>query len=137
MNSYTLFEIKSDFYSFFEKMLDKLQRIIEKYESLREEALKPEIFQDMEKSKTINKELASLEDTYNIAVSYKKVLESQTATEELLKTESDPDLLAMAQEEFDQNKQEIERLDKELTIALLPKDPNDDKNIFLEIRPAA
>ncbi len=118
-------------------MLDKLQRIIEKYESLRDEALKPEVFQDMEKSKTINKELASLEDTYNIAVNYKKVLESQAATEELLKTETDPDLLAMAQEEFDQNKQEIERLDKELTIALLPKDPNDDKNIFLEIRPAA
>jgi len=118
-------------------MLDKLQRIIEKYESLRDEALKPEVFQDMEKSKTINKELASLEDTYNIAVNYKKVLESQTATEELLKTETDSDLLAMAQEEFEANKQEIERLDKELTIALLPKDPNDDKNIFLEIRPAA
>ena len=118
-------------------MLDKLQRIIEKYESLRDEALKPEVFQDMEKSKTINKELASLENTYNIAVNYKKVLESQTATEELLKTETDPDLLAMAQEEFEANKQEIERLDKELTIALLPKDPNDDKNIFLEIRPAA
>jgi protein subunit release factor A len=58
-------------------MLDKLEKIISKYESLREESLSPEVFQNPEKSKTINKELSSLEDTYNIAVSYKKALETQ------------------------------------------------------------
>jgi peptide chain release factor 1 len=46
-------------------------------------------------------------------------------------------MIAMAQEELDSAKAEIEDLDKKLTIALLPKDPNDDKDIYLEIRPAA
>jgi peptide chain release factor 1 len=78
-----------------------------------------------------------LEDTYNIATHYKKTLEAQQSTEEILKTEQDPELLEMAQEELNQTKETITKLDEQLTIALLPKDPNDDKNIYLEIRPAA
>ena len=118
-------------------MLDKLEKIIAKYESLREESLSPEVFQNPEKSKAVNKELASLEDTYNIAVAYKKALENQKNAQELLDTETDEEMVAMAQEELDNAKAEIEDLDKKLTIALLPKDPNDDKDIYLEIRPAA
>ena len=118
-------------------MLDKLEKIITKYESLREESLSPEVFQNPEKSKKINKELSSLEDTYNIAIAYKKALENQNNAQELLDTESDEEILSMAQEELDTAKTEIEELDKKLTIALLPKDPNDDKDIYLEIRPAA
>ncbi|MDR0607347.1 MAG: PCRF domain-containing protein [Candidatus Peribacteria bacterium] len=78
-----------------------------------------------------------MEDTYNIATHYKKTLEAQQSTEEILKTEQDPELLEMAQEELNQTKETITKLDEQLTIALLPKDPNDDKNIYLEIRPAA
>lgn len=118
-------------------MLDKLEKIIAKYESLREESLSPEVFQNPEKSKAVNKELSSLEDTYNIAVAYKKALETQAGAEEILASETDEEMVAMAQEELDNAKAEIEDLDKKLTIALLPKDPNDDKDIYLEIRPAA
>lgn len=118
-------------------MLDKLERIITKYEALREESLSPEVFQNPEKSKAVNKELSSLEDTYNIAVAYKKALETQAGAEEILASETDEEMIAMAQEELDNTKAEIEDLDKKLTIALLPKDPNDDKDIYLEIRPAA
>ena len=102
-------------------MLEKLQTIINKYESLREESLKPEIFEDMEKAKKVNKELSSLERTYELAVGYKKALET----------------MANAQEMLDSAKEDIEKYDYDLKIALLPKDPNDDKNIYLEIRPAA
>ena len=118
-------------------MLDKLEKIIAKYESLREESLSPEVFQNPEKSRAVNKELSSLEDTYNIAVAYKKALETQAGAEEILASETDEEMIAMAQEELDNAKAEIEDLDKKLTIALLPKDPNDDKDIYLEIRPAA
>ena len=118
-------------------MLDKLERIITKYEALREESLSPEVFQNPEKSKAVNKELSSLEDTYNIAIAYKKALETQAGAEEILASETDEEMIAMAQEELDNAKNEIEDLDKKLTIALLPKDPNDDKDIYLEIRPAA
>ena len=130
-------EIRERFTQFNRIMLDKLEKIIAKYESLREESLSPEVFQNPEKSKAVNKELSSLEDTYNIAVAYKKALENQKNAQELLDTETDEEMIAMAQEELDNAKAEIEDLDKKLTIALLPKDPNDDKDIYLEIRPAA
>ena len=112
-------------------MLEKLQTIINKYESLREESLKPEIFEDMEKAKKVNKELSSLERTYELA------LETMANAQEMLATETDEDMLEMAQEELDSAKEDIEKYDYDLKIALLPKDPNDDKNIYLEIRPAA
>lgn len=118
-------------------MLDKLQTIIAKYENLREQSLQPEIFEDMEKAKKINKELSSLEATYELALAYKKALETEQNAQEMLATESDPDLLEMAKEELTTAREEIETLDHQLKIALLPKDPNDDKNIYLEIRPAA
>jgi peptide chain release factor 1 len=118
-------------------MLEKLNKIISKYEELRNQALQPEVFQNPEKAKVVNKELASLENTYTIAMNYKKALEAQISAEELLKTEKDADLLEMAEEELTQAKEDILRLDEQLTIALLPRDPNDDKNIYLEIRPAA
>lgn len=120
-----------------EKMLEKLQTIINKYESLREESLKPEIFEDMEKAKKVNKELSSLESTYELAIDYKKALETLANAQEMLATETDEDMLEMAQEELDDAKVAIEKYDHDLKIALLPKDPNDDKNIYLEIRPAA
>lgn len=120
-----------------EKMLEKLQTIINKYESLREESLKPEVFEDMEKAKKVNKELSSLESTYELAVDYKKTLETLANAQEMLATETDEDMLEMAQEELDDAKEAIEKYDYDLKIALLPKDPNDDKNIYLEIRPAA
>ena len=118
-------------------MLEKLQTIINKYESLREESLKPEIFEDMEKAKNVNKELSSLERTYVLAVGYKKALETMANAQEMLATETDEDMLEMAQEELDTAKEDVEKYDYDLKIALLPKDPNDDKNIYLEIRPAA
>lgn len=118
-------------------MLDKLNTIISKYEDLRNQSLQPEVFQNPEKAKLVNKELSTMETTYHIALSYKKALEAQISAEEILKTEQDLELLEMAQEELDQAKIAIENADQELTIALLPKDPNDDKNVYLEIRPAA
>lgn len=118
-------------------MLEKLNTIIAKYEHLREESLRPEIFEDMEKAKKVNKELSSLEKTFELAVAYKRALETLHNAQEMLANETDEDLLEMAQEELDTAKSSIETLDHELKIALLPKDPNDDKNIYLEIRPAA
>lgn len=118
-------------------MLEKLNTIIAKYEHLREESLRPEIFEDMEKAKKVNKELSSLEKTFELAVAYKRALETLHNAQEMLANETDEDLLEMAQEELDTAKLSIETLDHELKIALLPKDPNDDKNIYLEIRPAA
>lgn len=128
---------KQIYFPLFLRMLEKLQKIIQKYEELREQALQPEVFQNPEKAKIVNKELSNLEKTYEIALRYKKALAAQSSAEEILNSETDPEMLEMAQEELDEAKKEIEKADQELTIALLPRDPNDDKNIYLEIRPAA
>lgn len=78
-----------------------------------------------------------MEKTYNLACTYKKALETQQNAQEMLNTETDFDLLEMAKEELEEARNNIEKLDYDLKIALLPKDPNDEKNIYLEIRPAA
>jgi peptide chain release factor 1 len=78
-----------------------------------------------------------MEKTYELAVNYKKALETERDALDLINNESDADLVEMAQEELNEVRPKIEEYDRQLTIALLPKDPNDDKNIFLEIRPAA
>jgi peptide chain release factor 1 len=78
-----------------------------------------------------------MEKTYELALAYKKALETERDALDLINNESDQELVAMAQEELDEVRPQIEEFDRQLTIALLPKDPNDDKNIFLEIRPAA
>ena len=118
-------------------MLEKLNTIIENFESLRAQSLLPEVFENPEQAKVINKQIAAMQKTYDIATAYKKNLETLAGSKEILETEKDPELLELANLEMDEAKSNIEILDQQLTIALLPKDPNDEKNIFLEIRPAA
>jgi len=74
---------------------------------------------------------------YDIIQRYKKFDWELKEAEEILKSESDNDLLDMAKEQLVNARIELEKVNKELEVALLPKDPNDDKNIYLEIRPAA
>ena len=118
-------------------MLEKLNTIILNFESLREQSLLPEVFEDPDKAKVINKKISGMQATYDIAIAYKKALEKLKGANELLASEDNSELLEMAEMEMEEAKDEIDTLDQELKIALLPKDPNDDKNIYLEIRPAA
>lgn len=118
-------------------MLEKLNTIILNFESLREQSLLPEVFEDPDKAKVINKKISGMQATYDIALSYKKALEKLNGANELLASEDNSELLEMAEMEMEEAKDEIDKLDQELKIALLPRDPNDDKNIYLEIRPAA
>src|SRR5574344_1417892 len=115
-------------------MLEKLNTIIENFESLRAQSLLPEVFENPEQAKVINKQIAAMQKTYDIATAYKKNLETLARTKENPETEKDPELLELATLEMDEAKSNIETLDQQLTVALLPKDPNDEKNIFLEIR---
>lgn len=95
------------------------------------------VYSDLQKMKELNKELSDLEDAYQIALGLKQALAEKQEANTLLQTESDPDLLEMAKEQLLTANERIATLEEQLKIALLPRDPNDDKNIFLEIRPAA
>ena len=115
-------------------MIERLEATLEKYNHLQEELTKPEILSDIKKTREYSKEVAALEDVVICYKKYKKVLEEIESTKEMTK---DPELGEMAKEELKELEEEKERLDGELEILLIPKDPNDDKNVVIEIRGAA
>lgn len=118
-------------------MLDKLVHIENRYIELREQMMNPDIINDMQKSIAISKELSSLQEVYDLSQEYKKYDWQINEAKEILNNESDPEMLEMAREELREAEAQIIELDQKIKVALLPKDPNDDKNIYLEIRPAA
>lgn len=99
--------------------------------------MNPEIISDTTKSIAINREISSLQDIYDLIQSYKSASKQRQDAQDMIDQEQDAELIEMAKEQLKESDILLEDLDKQIKIALLPKDPNDDKNIFLEIRPAA
>ena len=118
-------------------MLDKLQNIIKKYEDLRESSMSDEALSNIKESIRINKELSGLQEKYDLSVEYTLASKQLEEAKEILENESDEDLVEMAKEQRKEATDKLNNLDEKLKIALLPSDPNDNKDIFLEIRPAA
>ncbi len=114
-------------------MLEKLREIEERYDELSSLLADPEIHTDPAKYSAVAKEHANLEDfmePYNRLVSVLRDIEEH----ELMLEDSDPDLRAMVKEELPRLKAERTALEERLKILFIPKDPNDEKDIFLEIR---
>ena len=115
-------------------MIERLEATLEKYNHLQEELTKPEVLSDIKKTREYSKEIASLEDVVTCYKKYKKVLAEIESTKEMTK---DSELGDMAKEELKSLEEKKETLDKELEVLLIPKDPNDGKNVVMEIRGAA
>lgn len=115
-------------------MEERLKNIEEKYNEITEELLKPEVIQDIKKTTTLSKEQASLKEAYELYQEYKKVLSAIDEAKELV---DDQELGSIAKEELKELEAKKEQMDKDFEIILLPKDPNDGKNIIMEIRGAA
>ena len=115
-------------------MIERLETTLQKYNELEQELTKPEVLSDVKKTREYSKEMSSLEDIVVCYKKYKKVLEDIESTKEMVK---DPELGEMAKEELKELESEKEKLDGELEILLIPKDPNDEKNVIIEIRGAA
>jgi peptide chain release factor 1 len=118
-------------------MLDKLLPIEKRYEDLREQSMDPTIISDQQQSVAISRELSSLQDIYDLIQEYKVATQQVDDAKGMITSETDADMLDMAKEELKSGEETLEVLDQKIKIALLPRDPNDEKNIFLEIRPAA
>jgi len=118
-------------------MIEKLQSIINKYEELREQSISPEILWNQKESIRINKEIASMQERYDLAKQYIEYWNQLEEAKEILNTETDDEMLEIAKEQKKDSEEKLAETENQLKIALLPQDPNDDKNIFLEIRPAA
>ncbi len=118
-------------------MYDQLQSVENRYEELGELLSDPEVVTDTKRFMQLSKEEASIRETVEVYRRYKKVIDGIKETEELLGENLDADMQEMAKEELADLKKEKEVLEENIKILLLPKDPNDDKNIIMEIRGAA
>lgn len=119
-------------------MLDKLAFLEEKYEDLSQKISDPEIINDQNQWKKLVKEHSDLEIIVSKYRQYKKAEEGLEGAKEILHDKSaDAELKEMAKMEADELEEEINNLEEELKILLLPKDPNDDKNVIVEIRAGA
>lgn len=116
-------------------MFHKLKEISEKFEEITRHMSDPLVISDQKTFQKLAREHAGLSGIVETYRKYMKVEEGLSATEQILhQSKDDSDMLEMARLEIDSLKNKKEALEKELKIMLIPKDPNDDKNIFLEIR---
>ncbi|MGM9662069.1 MAG: peptide chain release factor 1 [Oscillospiraceae bacterium] len=112
-------------------MLDKLRKLGELYEEKQRQLSDPAVYGDMALLKKLNREVKELEPVVDCYREYCRCESEAAEAEELL---NDPELKEMAQEELRQGKARLEELRRQLTLLLLPKDPNDEKNVIMEIR---
>ncbi len=115
-------------------MKERLEIINERYNYLTEELLKPEVYEDYKKMQEVSKEKNSIEKIVEVYKKYNSINEDIEAAKEMMK---DPEMKDFATEELDNLHKEKEDLEHKLKIMLLPKDPNDEKNVIMEIRGAA
>ena len=112
-------------------MLDKLKNIARRYEEIQHRLNQPETYDDITVSTKLQKEQNKLEP---LMETYQAYLTAEQTMEEAELLLTDPEFRELAKEEFEQAKEDRVRLEHELKILLLPKDPNDDKNVIVEIR---
>ncbi|WP_018625298.1 peptide chain release factor 1 [Kangiella aquimarina] len=116
-----------------DSIIEKLQGLVDRHEEISALLGDPDVISDQNKFRDLSKEYSQLEQVVNTFQRYQEAEESLQTAEEMLK-DDDPDMREMAQEELKDSKAQIEKLEVEMQKLLLPRDPNDDKNTFLEIR---
>ena len=114
-------------------MIDRLEQMEQRYDELQGQLSLPEIITDREKYQKAGKALSDLETPVQKFRELKQVRQGLAEARAML-SESDPDLRAMAQEEIASLEPRESAIEEELKVLLLPKDPNDEKNVILEIR---
>ena len=118
-------------------MFDKLEDLLIRYEEIMGELQEPDVVDNQERFRKLMKEQ---NDLLPIVEAYKEYKNNKQNIEEslmLLEEESDEEMKELAKEELNESKHRVEELEQELKILLLPKDPNDEKNVIVEIRAGA
>lgn len=115
-------------------MLDKLEFVKEKFEEIGKQLTDPANIVDNKKFMRLNKEYKDLEPIVEAYNQYKRCIENIEGAKDLLRTEKDPDLIDLAKEELAVNEPLKEKLEEEIRIMMIPKDPEDSKNAVVELR---
>ena len=118
-------------------MFDRLDDMLRHYEELMLELNNPSVAEDQRKFRKLMKEQADLAPIVDAYKQYKQAKQDVEDSLALLDEESDEEMKELAKEELADAKKRIEELEQELKILLLPKDPNDEKNVIVEIRAGA
>ena len=118
-------------------MIEKLEPIVRRYEEIESDMADPEVVVNYEKVQALAKERASLEELVNIARNYRQLLEEIADLEALIQEGTEPELAQMAREELESNRALLETVTLSLRTALLPKNPNDQRDVIIEIRAGA
>lgn len=118
-------------------MFDKLQEVEKKFEKIQRDLQRPEVANDQKNYQRLMKEFSDLQPVVESFRKYSSIKKQIQENKQLLMEESDEDLRALAKEDLQVLEPQIEELEQELKISLLPKDPNDDKDVILEIRAGA
>jgi peptide chain release factor 1 len=115
-------------------MLDKLEEIKQRYDDVELKLSDPAIIADMKQFKKLNIEYKELKNVVEVYYEYKKVMDNISQAKEVLANEKDKDYLEMAKAELEENRLKVDKLEEEIRLLLIPKDPEDDKNCVMELR---
>ncbi len=118
-------------------MLEKLEAINERYEAVNEQLMAPDVMSDLKRYKALNKEYKDLGKIVTEYRAYQQVLSNIENARQVISTEKDEDFREMAKAELDELGPEQERLEALIKDLLLPRDPNDSKDVIMEIRAGA
>ena len=118
-------------------MFKKLDKMLERFDKLNELVGDSEVIARIDEWRAYTKELADITETVEKYSEYKKVLKEQEELKELIPLESDREMKSLMEEEVEACKEKLAKISEELRILLLPKDPNDDKSVIMEIRGGA
>ncbi|ASN04051.1 peptide chain release factor 1 [Virgibacillus necropolis] len=118
-------------------MLDRLQSLEDRYDKLNQMLSDPEVINDINKLREYSKEQSGLEDVIQVYREYKDVKEQYDDAKVMLEDKLDDDMQAMVKAEISELAEKQEELEEKIKVLLLPKDPNDDKNVIMEVRGAA
>ena len=115
-------------------MLERLSSVEEKYEELNKLLADPEVVTDHTKVQQYAKEQSVMREVVELAREYREVIKEISDLRDMLRSESDPDILSLVKDEQATLEGKKEEAEERLRMALVPKDPNDDKNVIIEIR---
>ena len=118
-------------------MFDKLEDLLIRFEEIMSELNAPNVTEDQNRFRKLMKEQSDLQPLVDAYKEYKSCKQTVEDSLEMLESESDEEMRELLKEELSESRKRIEELERELKILLLPKDPNDDKNVIVEIRAGA
>ena len=116
------------------EIIEKLKEVKEKFDNINKELSDPAVISDRKRYVKLNRERSNLEDIVSAYSEYSQVINNINGNNEIIETADDPELKELAEAELEELSESKETLEEKIRVLLIPKDPNDDKNVIFEIR---